>query len=35
MDTIVVIGGAALALLGIVILISECLHVEGDSGRDP
>jgi hypothetical protein len=31
MDTIVVIGGPALALLGVLILISECLQVEGDS----
>jgi len=31
MDTIVIIGGAALALLGIVILISESLQIEEDS----
>jgi hypothetical protein len=35
MDTIVIIGSAALALLGIVILISESLHPEEISARDP
>ena len=35
MDTIVIIGGAALALLGIVILISESLNLEEGWARDP
>ena len=35
MDTIIIIGSAALALLGIVILISESLDLEEDSPRDP
>jgi len=35
MDTIVAIAGAALALLGIVILIGEWLPVEDDSDREP
>ena len=35
MDTIVAIASAALALLGIVILISEWLPVDDDSARDP
>jgi hypothetical protein len=35
METIVVIGGGALALLGMVRLISECLQGEGDSASAP
>lgn len=35
MDTIIIIGSAALALLGILILISESLGLQGDSARDP
>lgn len=35
MDMIVVIGGGALTLLGLLILISECLQVDGDSSKGP
>jgi hypothetical protein len=34
MDLIVVIGGSGLALLGILILIGDCVLGEGDSTQD-